>query len=282
MKRIAQLYSILILSTCIFVSCTDVIDVDVPVAPPRLVIEASLDWEKGTLGNNQTILLSESTPYFDSNEISIVTGASVKVTNDNDGEEFIFSDQNDGSYTISNFIPKIGDAYTLEVLYDGETYIAKEVMHAISDIDEVYQTTEKGFDKDALEVNVAYTDPAGIDNYYFFKFQKVGDLLPELGDLSDEFTDGNQITVFYERLEDEDINQEEFAPGDEVDISLYGVSEQYFNYIRLLISQNESNGPFSATPVAVKGNCVNPTNPDEYAFGYFRVTEVVTTRYTFE
>lgn len=280
MKRIIYIYIALIGITAI--SCTDVIDVDVPVAPPRLVIEASLDWEKGTSGNFQTILLSESTPYFESSEVSIVTGASVRVMNNDTNEEFIFTDQNNGEYTTTTFNPVIGDEYTLEVIYDGETYIAKESLISVVDIDDIYQSTENGFDKEALEVNVEFTDPANIDNYYLFRFQKVGDLLPELIDLPDEFIDGNQINVFYEQLEDEDINQVEFAPGDVVDIDMYGISEQYFNYIRLLISQNESNGPFSATPVAVKGNCINPSNPDNYAFGYFRVTEFESTSYTFE
>jgi len=34
----------------LFTSCTDVIDLEVPIAPPRLVIEASIDWEKETIG----------------------------------------------------------------------------------------------------------------------------------------------------------------------------------------------------------------------------------------
>ena len=51
----------------ILTACTDVVDVEVPVAPERLVIEASLAWELGTLGNVQTIKLSTSTPYFESN-----------------------------------------------------------------------------------------------------------------------------------------------------------------------------------------------------------------------
>lgn len=280
MKKIIYKYLLLAFGLS-FISCTDVIDVDVPEAPPRLVIEASLDWEKGTDGSNQTILLSESTPYFDSSEISIVVGASVKVTNNVDGQEFIFTDQGNGEYTTSSFVPKLNESYTLEVINDGETYLAVETLTPVVDIDNVYQSTENGFDDEALEVNVEYTDPANEENFYLFKFQRVGDLLPDLLDLSDEFTDGNQISIFYERLEDEDINQDEFVPGDVVDISMHGISEQYFNYIRLLISQNESGGPFSATPVAVKGNCINPNDPDDYAFGYFRVTQVVKTSYTF-
>ena len=45
--------------------CTDVIEIEVPQEPPRLVIEASIDWKKGTSGRFQTVNLSLSTPYFD-------------------------------------------------------------------------------------------------------------------------------------------------------------------------------------------------------------------------
>ena len=38
--------TIILLSSVVF-SCTDVVDVAVPTEASRLVIEASLDWEKG-------------------------------------------------------------------------------------------------------------------------------------------------------------------------------------------------------------------------------------------
>ncbi|OIQ36347.1 MAG: hypothetical protein BM563_11030 [Bacteroidetes bacterium MedPE-SWsnd-G1] len=278
MKKIIYI----LLVTLSFTSCTDVIDVDVPIAEPRLVIEASIDWEKNTIGNEQLIKLSLSTPYFDENNIPMVTGADVRVINENTNDVFIFDDQNDGTYSTNTFIPILNNTYRLEVIENGETYIAHETMTSVSDIDDIYQSTENGFDEDALEVNVQYTDVANIENFYLFKFQKVGDLLPDLIDMADEFTDGNQITMFYERLEDEDINQVEFAPGDVVDIHFYGISKQYHRFMQLLISQNESGGPFSATPVALKGNCTNPNNPDNYAFGYFRCSEVVIDSYTFQ
>ncbi|OUR91161.1 hypothetical protein A9Q87_11875 [Flavobacteriales bacterium 34_180_T64] len=264
-------------------SCTDVIDVDVPEAAPRLVIEASLDWEKGTLGNDQTIKLSLSTPYFNSNIDNFVIGASVKVTNDLDATEFVFMDQNDGNYKVNNFIPVIGQSYTLEVIYDGEIYLAQETMTSVVYIAEINQSVEDGFNDEALEVNVLFDDPADIDNFYLFRLQEQGDLLVELFDVSDEFTDGNQIKVFYEKEDDEDIDQEEFEAGDVVSIDFHGISEPYYNYIRLLIEQYGSVGdPFSATPVALRGNCTNTSDSDNYAFGYFRLTEVVKTSYTFQ
>lgn len=274
---------LLVLITTALTSCSDVIEVDVPIAEPRLVIEASIDWEKGTSGSEQTIKLSTSTPYFNSNENNAVTGAQVKISNDTDNSEFVFTDMNDGTYAISNFIPIENQNYTLEVVYNGETYIAKETLIPVVDINEVYQSLDGGFDDEVLEVNVDFIDPIDEENYYFFKFKEQEDLLPELLDISDEFTNGNKMNVFYEKEEDDDINQEEFEVGDIANIEFYGVSEQYSNYIRLLIEQYESVGdPFSTIPVALRGNCTNPDNPDNYAYGYFRLSQVVKTSYTFQ
>ncbi len=263
----------ILLFSLITVSCTEVVDVDVPTAAPRLVIEASLDWENGTLGNQQTIHLSLSTPYFDENKVIPVAGATVKVTNNANGVVFSFADLNNGEYFTSNFIPEVNQEYTLEVVYNNETYTAIETLMSVVDIDEVYQSIDQGFDKEALEVNVLFTDRAGIENYYLMKFQQQGDYLPILFDISDEFTDGNQMVIFNE--------DEDYVVGDNLDIALYGISKQYYNFIRLLVEQSAEGGPFATIPAQLKGNCINITNAENYAFGYFRLTQVSKTSYTF-
>jgi hypothetical protein len=264
-------------------SCEDTIDVDVPTAQARLVVEASLDWEKGTTGNVQSISLSMSTPFFDTNQDTSVTGAIVTVTNEDSGEVFPFDDNNDGTYSTSTFVPILNNTYHLEIVYDGETYEATETLMSVSDINEVNQSIEGGFDDELLELNLYFTDPANIENFYLIKYDVVGDLFPYLEDVSDEFTDGNEIHDFLEKDDDEDSEETPFEAGDVVNISLYGISEQYYNFIRLLIEQHGSQGdPFSSTAALIRGNCINPTNPDNYAFGYFRVTEVDTATYTFE
>ena len=77
---------VLLLLFVICFSCEEVVDVDVPNADPRLVIEANIDWEKGTAGNVQTILLSKTTAYFSDNTNVPVIGAIVSVTNLNSGD----------------------------------------------------------------------------------------------------------------------------------------------------------------------------------------------------
>lgn len=264
-------------------SCTDVIDVDVPEAPARLVIEASMDWIKGTSGNQQFIKLSTSTPFFDNLNGTPVKGAIVSVTNNNDNSEVLFIDENNGTYSTNEFIPIMGQSYTLRILYDNEVYLATETMTPVTEITSVFQSRENGFDKDALEVNIEFNDPKGIENFYLAKFQRRGDLLQTLIDVKDEFTDGNKMSIFYEKLQDDDSGEREFVPGDIVDISLLGLSEQYYNYIKLLRQQSGGpGGPFSTTPAEIKGNCINETNPENYAFGYFRLTEVDKKVYQFE
>lgn len=264
-------------------SCEDVIDVEVQEGTRRLVIQASLDWEKGTSGNEQSVLLSTSTEFFDTASNTAVTGASVVVTNDTSGAQFVFADQGNGEYTTSEFAPVMGQTYTLVVIYDGETYSARETMTPVTEITDIYQGREDGFDDEELELHVEFTDPEDEDNYYLFRFQKVGDLLPEFEVGDDEFINGNEVDTWYEIQDDEDTEKiESILPGDVVTVAMYGISEAYYNYMDILIDQIGGVGIFSATPVSVKGNCINLTNPDNYAHGYFRLSEVVKASYTFE
>ena len=279
MNRFINFLALLLL--VFFTACTDVIDVEVPSEEPRLVIEASINWEKGTSGSNQTIYLSKSTPFFETNGNVPVSGATMVITNTSDGSFFEFNDQNYGSYTTSNFIPVLNDSYTLEVMSEGETYSAQETFMPVVPILEVYQSTEK-FLPEVLEVNFDFLDPAEEENYYYIKFKEQADAFPRLLDFKDEFVNGNLISVFNERQENEDINQVEYAPGDTVDMELIGISKRYYEYIQLLINQSESGGPFDTTPVALRGNCTNQNDPNNFAYGYFRLTEVAKASYTFE
>ncbi|MBW8198383.1 DUF4249 family protein [Flagellimonas abyssi] len=272
---------ILVVIVIIFASCSDVVDVEVQEGPKRLVVEASLDWEKGSEGNVQTIRLRESTPFFSTNTNMEVTGASVVVTNEGSGASYNFEDQGNGEYLTTNFEPVLEQKYMLRIEYNGEIYTATETMTAVTDITSVFQGRKEGFDDELLEVHVVFTDPEVEGNNYLFKFQREGDLLPDLETAKDEFLNGNEIDWWYEIDEDDDTEIEPFKPGDVVDIEMYGISKAYYDYIKILISQLGGVGLFESTPVDVKGNCVNTTNPENYAFGYFRLTQVVKTSYTF-
>lgn len=264
--------SFLILLCIGITSCEDVIEIEVPTAKARLVIEASLDWQKGTTGNNQTIKLSTSNPYFEKAASRIVTGASVKVTNNNSNAEYVFVDQNDGTYTINNFVPVINDRFTLEVVYNSETYKAIETLKSVSPIKRVEKSLDGGLYDNIEGVSIFWDDLSDVENFYLIKVIDKFEILPNFEGFSDEFVNGNELDAFFEG---------EYEQGDEVEFTLYGISKQYNDYMILLIQQYYSAGdPFSPVPVKLKGNCINQDAQENYAFGYFRLTEFDKVTYT--
>lgn len=278
-----QIRTVTLILAFILTSCTDVIDVPVQNGPTRLVIEASIDWEKGTAGNEQTIRLRTSTAFYKSTSNTAVKGATVTISNDTSGDTCIFVDQNNGEYVTSEFLPVLGQSYTLEVIHNGETYSAQETLISVTDISDVYQGREDGFDDEELELHIEFTDPEEDDNYYLFRFKKEGNLLPSFEVGNDKFVNGNEIDWWYEILEDEDTDKiDVLKPGDVVSIEMYGISRAYYDFMEILIEQIGGIGFFETIPVAVKGNCINLTNPENFAYGYFRLTQVNKASYTFE
>lgn len=267
---IKTIISILILN--IAYSCTDVIDVTVPNGGARLVIEASILWEKGTTGQSQSIKLSTSTEYFSTTPNASVMGAMVSVTNNNTGETFAFTDQSDGTYTTNTFVPIIDNVYTLNITYNGQNYNATETFMSVSDITRIEQALVNGFGGDEIQVKLFFNDPVGVENFYLGEFIPSHKPVLNLWPLNDEFFDGNENFMEYD---DEDI-----VAGDQVVISLYGISERFYNYIDLLESQAGENGPFTTTPAQLNGNCFNVNDSNEEVLGYFRLGEVDRRDYT--
>lgn len=270
MKSLKYIIAIIIIT--LTAACTKVVDVDVPEAPPRLVVDASINWAKGTLGNEQVIKLSTSTPYFDNNTFVPAIGASVKITNTTDLTEFVFIDAGNGNYTINSFIPSLNQEYKLEIIYNGDIYNATEVLTPVSDIANVTQEEGDGFDEDETIVEIFFLDSENETNFYYASFETPSIPLVSLETIDDEFSNGNEMSLEFEG---------EIEVGETLEINLYGISEGYFNFLDLLIEQaGGDGGPFPTTSSEVKGNCINTSNPDNYAFGYFRLSEVSQTTYT--
>lgn len=272
MKSIFIKTVVFILFSNFITGCTDVIDVEVPNGGERLVIDASIKWEKGTTGQDQTIILSKSTRYFADNSFVGLVGAVVQITNNVTGDNFVFIDQANGNYTTSSFIPIIDNSYTLTIVYDSQTYSGTETLFPVSDITIVEQDVFGGFGEDEIQVRAYFDDPVGIHNYYMAEFISPHRPFRDLTTRDDEFSDGNENFI---EFDDEDL-----IAGDVVTISLHGVSKHYYNYATILENQASEGGPFSSTPVQLTGNCKNISNPDEEVLGYFRLGEFDMINYT--
>ncbi|MBA6151104.1 DUF4249 domain-containing protein [Gelidibacter maritimus] len=270
MKKYLFILSILFLQT----SCEDIIDPDLNNTEPKLVIEASINWIKGTSGNKQFVKLSLTAPYFN-NTIPPANGATVVIT-DQDNVVYNFVEEGTtGIYKNTEFAPIINNTYSLKITYDEEVYIATETMKSVVPIDYVGQTLEGGFSGEDTELKAYYTDPADETNFYFFEFISDIPAIPTLAVYDDKYNNGNQIFGFY--------SEEDLDVGDQVTIRNHGVSERFYNYMFILLQQNSNGGgPFEAQPTTVRGNCINETNPDNFPLGYFRLSEVSEVIYTIQ
>ncbi|NDP27835.1 MAG: DUF4249 domain-containing protein [Flavobacterium sp.] len=267
LKHITLTFALLFLA-----SCEDVVHVDLNTAAPRLVIDATINWKKGTDGSVQRIILSTTTGFY-SNVIPKVSGANVSIKN-SENFNYIFTEiPNIGEYQCTTFKPIIGETYTLTVVYQGETYTATETMQSVSSVDAIQQKNDGGFTGKDYEIEVSFKDPLA-KNFYMVKFFPEIFKAPVYGIIGDVYTNGNEKSWTYS---DPDLKQ-----GTNIAITHYGISEAYYNYMNKLISIASSSGggsPFQTPPATVRGNIVNQTHIDNYALGYFSVNEVDSRNY---
>lgn len=271
MKLMQKIILVIILGFS-FTGCEDVISVDLDTAEPRLVIDASIDWIKNTTGNEQKIILSTTTGYYNET-FPTVSGASIIVTNSANTVFDFIENPGTGVYICSNFEPVLGEIYTLTIALNGETYTATETLMSITNIeDTIDQNNEGGIAGDEIEITYYYQDNAAEDNYYLHQIITPRVAYPEFEIEDDEDSQGNLIPEFF--------SHEDLKPGDAVNIRLYGISKKYYDYFnKLLLASGNSGSPFPTTPTAVKGNIVNQTNSQNFTFGYFRLSEVATKEY---
>jgi hypothetical protein len=269
-------YITIALLTLIFSSCEDVVDIDLTTGSPKLVIDAAIKWQKGTSGSTQKIKLTTTTGFY-STSIPVVSGAIVSIS-DSDNQVFDFIEvPNTGEYICTNFIPVINKKYTLNVNSNGEHYEASTILFATPEITRVEQKTVPGFgNEEQIQVKFFYQDSAVETNYYLVSFKNSTKVSPEYSALDDVFFQGNEMFGFYT---DADLKK-----GILLDLSVEGISSQYFNYMSKLIAISGSSGgrPFATAPATLRGNIINKTDTENYPLGYFSLSEIDRKQYIVE
>ena len=269
-----QIIGLMAIAWC-FVGCEDVVTVDLETAAPRLVVDASIDWEQNTTGAEQKIKLTTTTGYY-SATFPTVSGADITVRN-TAGTIFEFVETpGTGEYVCGNFEPVIGETYTLTILLNGQTYTATETLTPTTPIEEqIEQNAEGGMAGDEMEITYYHQDDGTRVDYYLYSVRTPRLAFPDYEIEDDDDVQGNLIPVYYAH--------EDLVAGDVINIKLYGISRRYYEYFYKLLTATGNDGmPFQPVPNVVRGNVVNQTNPVNFAFGYFRLSEVATRSYTIQ
>ncbi len=264
MRNFITNYAIVFVVFFMTISCEEVVDVDVPEAEPRLVVEATFNrfFEPTRTRSEGIVKLSLSAPFF-ADEIPPALGAEVRISDPVNNITYNFEDfESDGNY-FSNFVPDFDIPYTLTIVYEGETYESTTEMMPTGTLMSAVQGDNTLFDDDEKEVIITLQDDPERRNFYLLDLD-VGNFLIE----DDEFYNGNnyEFSYFYE-----DLNI-----GDELIITAFGVEERFAQFFKKLQEQSGENGirgPFATPSSVVRGNVVNKTNPSNFSFGYFRISE---------
>ena len=263
MKNIFFLLSLLFIVT----SCEDVVDIPLNTSAPKLVIDANIKWNKGTSGANQTIKLSLTSDFY-SNVIPPANGAVVFVTN-SANTVFNFTEVGVmGEYKCANFVPVLNENYTLTVNYKGQTYTSTDKLLPTPAIINVQQQVLPSFTGTRIEVKFFFQDVAGVDNFYLVNFKSNTELLPRFAPLRDEFFQGNLMFGVF--------SNEDLKAGDNLFMSVQGISSRYYSYFQKLneLSGTSGGAPFATPPATIRGNIINQTDSNNFPLGYFAVTEI--------
>ncbi|GAA4316291.1 hypothetical protein GCM10023149_13150 [Mucilaginibacter gynuensis] len=253
-----KIYTLLLLATgsLLLASCEKVIDVDIKTPPNQLVIEGNITDQLDL----QTIKITQSVPYTDSNVYPPVQNADVSVTT-NDGVVLHFKESTPGNYTFGPYKGIPGKTYTLRVVIETAIYTASSTMPAPVRADSLSIVNLKFGSSLRKIVAVHYQDPETTTNQYRFIMKVNNTLTRRVYADNDRLTNGNNVKeqLFY----GSDDDNEELDTNDEVEVEMQCIDNDIFKYWYTL-SQQTQNGP---------GGGVTPGNPpsniNNNSLGYF-------------
>lgn len=256
-----------LLFLCLFGGCQDVIDVEVPIDRPRLVIDALLRIDDiGSPNTAVRVKASITSSFF--NEVMPAELDAISIVNTETNTELQLTEETVGSGIYGNDIPTdllTNGKLLLKLGHNGEQYEALTSFVPSVPIDSLAQGTNTLFTNEETEIIIAFTDAPNRVDFYLFDFNFNEYLVSE-----DTFYPGQpfQFSFFYDPG---------LVAGTELEIGILGIDEPFYNYMtQLIVQAGGDQGPFQTPAATVKGNIVNSTNQDNFALGYFAVSGVFT------
>ncbi len=277
----------LLLCIPLLISCEDVIEVDLDPESPRLIVDALIRVDTTQAYTAANIKISLSASFFE--EIQPAEVDRLSILNEESGSFVAYEPipGQPGMYRpfpatnspvvdnniATDFLSNPDESLLMEVDYDGQSYIARTNFAPSVPIDDLTQGDAMLFGDDQTEVMVTFTDVPNREDFYVFDLD-FGEFITS----EDKFIEGQQFQFSY--FYDQDIE-----PGDRINISLLGATEQFFDYMNGIIEQSQQgdNGPFQTPTATVRGNFLNVTDntegssnvnrPDAFILGYFSVSQ---------
>lgn len=277
------------------VGCEQVINPALQSASPVLVVDAWVNNKP----EKQTIILTQTQPYFDDAQPTGVAGATVTVEDLNSGDTYQFTESAVAKGTYE-WIPGaatfgvIGHNYKLSVSLNGEVFEASSHMGRVPQIDSItFKADDRpGSEKTRYQGEFWAVDPPGPGDAYWIRAVKNDTLLNRPSELNVAYdagfsagsdADGVEFLPPIRRGITPDNstvsgNPSPYWPGDSVYVEILSITLASFNYLNEVKIQTNRPGGFSelfARPLANVSTNINNANPNgTSAMGFFNVGAV--------
>ncbi len=267
----------------LFLGCEDVIEVDVPQSPPRLSVDALVRLNTNSATTTVQIKANLTSAFFE--DITAAELTSISIVNPDyvptsalDSQELVFSGLGAGVYEATKETQFFAEgALQLNIEHNGQRYLAKTQYVQSAPLLNLEQGDGTLFTGNETEVEVSFLDNSDRTDFYLVDLD-FGDYLVT----EDEFYNGQSFRFSY-------FYDDKVEEGSEINVSLLGVDEPFYNYMNQLIVQSGGDqGPFQTPSATVKGNIINITNSgttsdaintedsENFALGYFAVCQTFT------
>jgi len=254
MKFLIKIFFFTILAVTVL-SCEDVIDVKLNNTEPRIVIEAKLYDQF----QPARVLITKTSDFFDTLTFNTVSGAEVKIS-DNEGNTVSIPESDSAGIYTENFFGEIGKTYTLTIKTEGQTYTASAEMKPPLIVDSLsakYRTNPMPYQEAGYDISCWLKDSANFNQYAKLDIYKNQKQSFEIYLFEDTYTDGNQFEYkFY---------NETFQIGDTAAVFSSSCDPQVYEYLYTYAEIVSDAFHDTGTPY-------NPTsNLSNNALGYFGV-----------
>jgi len=240
-----------------FSGCQKIINVDLNVAAPNIVIEGLITDRPGPY----VITISKSGSYFNQPELVLVSAARVTIADDL-GKIDTLKETQPGFYLTSKIRGNPGRTYTLKVISEDMEYTGSSTMQSHVKIDSVNLTKSilqhfdfGGDNRNELQVdlNCYFSDPPEKNFYRLKVFVNDSARVDNYRLYDDQYTNGMEIGL----------RATHARAGSTYRLELYSLDSKTFEYYRTLEDLLNINPIFGSTPA-------NPnTNLSNGALGYF-------------
>lgn len=227
-----------------FISCEEVVDIDLHNGNQQLVVSAQFPIDK----NNQSLLLSTTGRYSDGAGIGPVSNAIISVI-DQDGNSALFTEVAEGKYSISNysFIPDM--RYTLAASDGIHSMEATSTVPAKALIDSIKLEALEFSGFQFTVVHVYTADPAPEANFFRSRLSINNQGFNQSGNVLADVVSNNGVI-------DVPLTSGPFSPGDTLMLQLWSMDEAGYQFYKTLNQAANSDPSSTASPFNVSSNVI--------------------------